>query len=399
MNAVALIEEFGRVLLEELSYHHEASNAIAFAEMFQNNLSVYIPTVYTEHSTDRVLTLEDVTTIKLDDYEALEAAGISRKQVASRLMDTYLHQIFEEGFFHADPHPGNLFVYPLPPDTDAYKSQGDQEGSPFYLIFVDFGMAGTLTPQIVNGLIGTMAAIVTRDAEKLVRSYGELGFLLPGADTQRLEDATRAVFDQVWGLSMAQMGSISYGDMANLGKEFNDLLFAMPFQVPQDFIYLGRTVGILSGICTGLDPNFNPWSEMQPYAQKLIKQQLSANGASPLANIFGSGVLQGLFNGNAPQALLNIGQSIFGRTPAAHARDLVSRLEKGELKLRVEPASDYQRQLNRMEAQERRTTRAILFGTGMITSTVFYANGDVIPAVIGYVFSGIMALALYFTGE
>ncbi len=155
MDAVALIEEFGRVLLEELSYKHEARNAARFSEMFKDDLGVYVPTVYTEHSTDCVLTLEDVTTIKLDDYAALEAAGISRRAVATRLMDTYLRQVFEEGFFHADPHPGNLFIYPLPPDNDAYKAQEGGDGNPFYLIFIDFGMIGTLTPQIINGLIGT----------------------------------------------------------------------------------------------------------------------------------------------------------------------------------------------------------------------------------------------------
>ncbi len=332
MDAVALIEEFGRVLLEELSYKHEARNAARFAEMFQSDLGIYIPTVYTDHSSDCVLTIEDVTTIKLDDYAALEAAGISRKQVASRLMDTYLHQIFEESFFHADPHPGNLFVYPLPPDNDAYNAQGGQEGNPFYLIFIDFGMVGTLTPQIVNGLIGTMAAVVTRDAPKLIKSYGELGLLLPGVDTERLEDATRAVFDQVWGLSMAQMGNMSYESMANIGKEFNDLLFSMPFQVPQDFIYLGRTVSILSGICTGLDPDFNPWNEMQPYTQKLIAKQLSTNGNNPIASIFGSSALQGLFSGNGAQALLSIGQNLFGRalTPA-DGKDALARAERGEL--------------------------------------------------------------------
>ncbi|MCA9909681.1 MAG: AarF/ABC1/UbiB kinase family protein, partial [Anaerolineae bacterium] len=100
-DAEALSREFGRVLLEELSYRHEAKNAQRFAEMFKNDLGVYIPAVYLEHSTDRVLTMEDVTTIKINDYAALEAAGISRKVVAKRLMDTYLRQIFEERFFHA----------------------------------------------------------------------------------------------------------------------------------------------------------------------------------------------------------------------------------------------------------------------------------------------------------
>jgi predicted unusual protein kinase regulating ubiquinone biosynthesis (AarF/ABC1/UbiB family) len=399
-DAVALIEEFGRVLLEELSYRHEARNAARFTEMFKDDLGVYIPTVYTEHSTDHILTLEDVTTIKLDDYAALEAAGISRREVAKRLMDTYLRQVFDEGFFHADPHPGNLFVYPLPPNTDAYRAQGNQEGNPFYLIFIDFGMVGTLTPQIINGLIGTMAAVITRDATKLVKSYSELGFLLPGADTERLEAATRAVFDQVWGLSMSQMTNVSYDSMSNLAREFNDLLFSMPFQVPQDFIYLGRTMGILSGIATGLDPQFNPWSEIQPYAQKLVAKQLSASGNDTLASIFGSSVLQGVLGSGGAQTLLNLGQSIFGRalTPAGSG-DVLARAERGDLVVRSDPSPAFQKQLNRIEAQGRRTTRTILLGTGVITATVFYTHGDVVPAVIGYIFSGVMLVALYFTGE
>ena len=401
MDAVALIDEFGRVLLEELSYKHEAQNAARFAQMFKDDLGVYIPAIYEEHSTDHILTIEDVTTIKLDDYPALEAAGISRLAVAKRLMDTYLYQVFEERFFHADPHPGNLFVYPLPPDSDAYKSQAAQDGNPFYLIFIDFGMVGTLTPQIVNGLIGTMAAVVTRDAAKLVKSYSELGLLLPGADTERIEAATRAVFDQVWGLSMAQLGSVSFDSMTNIGKEFSDLLFSMPFQVPQDFIYLGRTMGILSGLATSLDAEFNPWSEIQPYTQKLVTQMLSRNGdnaLSGISSIFGSSVLQGLFSGGGAQTLLSIGQNLLGR-PASDAKDVLARAERGDLTLKVEPAPEYQRTLNRLESQERRTTRAILLGTGMITSTLFYTHGDVVPAVIGYIFSGVMLLALYFTGE
>jgi hypothetical protein len=250
-------------------------------------------------------------------------------------------------------------------------------------------------------LIGTMAAVITRDATKLVKSYSELGFLLPGADTERLEAATRAVFDQVWGLSMSQMTNVSYDSMSNLAREFNDLLFSMPFQVPQDFIYLGRTMGILSGIATGLDPQFNPWSEIQPYAQKLVAKQLSASGNDALASIFGSTVLQGVLGSGGAQTLLNLGQSIFGRalTPGGDSRDVLVRAERGDLTIHSDPSPAFQKQLNRIEAQGRRTTRTILLGTGVITATVFYTHGDVVPAVIGYIFSGVMLVVLYFTGE
>jgi predicted unusual protein kinase regulating ubiquinone biosynthesis (AarF/ABC1/UbiB family) len=205
-DTVALVSEFNRVVLEELSYRHEAENAAKFAKLFLADMGVYIPEVYNEHSTDHVITLEDVTAIKVNDYAALEAAGISRKAVAARLMDTYLKQIFEERFFHADPHPGNLFVYPLPVENGA---KFGKDGRPFYLIFIDFGMTGTLTPKIASGLVNTLGAIVARDAKKMIESYQNLGILLPDADLNRLEEATKATFDQVWGLSMSQIQNIN----------------------------------------------------------------------------------------------------------------------------------------------------------------------------------------------
>lgn len=396
MDAVELSLEFGRVLIEELSYTQEAENAVRFAQMFKDDQGVYIPAIYRELTTERIIVIEDVTTIKLDDYAALEAAGISRKAVAKRLMDTYMQQIFEERFFHADPHPGNLFIYPLPEDAPNAHLQDADGGAPFYLIFIDFGMIGTLTEQIVNGLIGTLGAVISRDPKKMIQSYSDLGVLLPDTDTERLEEATRAVFDQVWGLSLSQMSSVSFESAAKIGSEFGDLLFSMPFQVPQDFIYLGRTVGILSGLCTSLDPSLNPWSAMQPYTQKMIAQQAARSNAAGL-----SPVLQNILSGNAPQALLSIGQSVIGRAlnPTAKSEGILTRIESGEIKLRVEPSAAYQRQLSRMEAQARRTTRAVIFGGVLITSSIFFTSGETVLGVIGFGVSGFVFLRMFFTSD
>ncbi|MBL8152732.1 MAG: AarF/ABC1/UbiB kinase family protein [Anaerolineae bacterium] len=396
----ALTEEFGRVLLEEISYRHEARNAIRFAQMFADDLGVYIPRIYTEHSTDSVLTIEDVTTIKINDYAALEQAGVSRKAVAKRLMDTYLRQVFEERFFHADPHPGNLFVYPLPHENGT-RMYG-KDGRPFYLIFVDFGMTGTLTPKLASGLINTLISIVKRDPDGLVKSYEELGFLMPGADTERIVEATKATFDQVWGLSMTEIKSFSYSDARELGKEFNDLLYAMPFQVPQDFIYLGRAMGILSGMATSLDPNFNPWQELGPYAQKMIARTLregSAGGA--FTDPLGLPIIQSLFNGNALQTLAEIGRVFINRTVTVPQQvdAVLGQLERGDLTVRVTPTPTYRKQLQRIETQGRRGTRATVFAALLISATLLYTNGDMTMAVIGYVVSGGLLLTLLFGGD
>lgn len=392
MNALA--DEFGRVLLEEISYKHEAKNAARFAETFKNDMGIYIPAIYPEHSTDSVLTIEDVTSIKITDFAGMEAAGISRNAVAKRLMDTYLKQVFEDRFFHADPHPGNLFVYPLP-----YEN-GKKGERPFYLIFVDFGMTGSLTPQLASGLINTLTAIVTRDAKKLVSSYEQLGFLLPSADTERIEEATKAAFDQVWGMSMTDIKNVGYNEARELGAEFNDLLYDMPFQVPQDFIYLGRTMGILSGMATSLDPHFNPWQELLPYAQKMMTQTMGI--ALPGGDIsLGSSIIQSLFNGNAGQTLMEIGRVVLTRaaTVPRQLDNVLTQLDQGELTVKVNPTPAYRKQLSRLEIQERRTTRAVIFAGILISATLLYTSGAVGVAVAGFIGAGIALLTVFSSGE
>lgn len=391
---VALTEEFGRVLLEEISYLHEAQNAARFAEMFKDDMGVYIPAIYREHSTDSILVIEDVTTIKISDFTALEAAGISRQAVAKRLMDSYLKQVFEVRFFHADPHPGNLFVYPLP-----YENGSHAPGSrPFYLIFVDFGMTGVLSPELAAGMLNTLTAVVTRDSRKLVQSYHELGFLLPDADTDRIVEATEATFNQVWGLSMTEMKNISFDQAREIGQEFNDLLYSMPFQVPQDFIYIGRTMGILSGMATTLDPDFNGWQELLPFAQKMMSSTLQ-QGA--LDNVAGMPVLRSLFNGNGAQTLVEVGKVLLTRTVAIPQQldHVLGQLDRGELQVRVNPSPTYRKQLQRMEAQGRRTTRAVIFGALLMSSTLFYTHGDSLLATVGFVFSGLALLSVWWTSE
>ncbi len=392
-DAVALTEEFGRVLLEEVSYIKEAQNGARFAKMFKDDPGVYVPAMYPAHSTDSVLTMEDVTAIKITDYAAMEAAGINRSAVARRLMDTYLKQVFEERFFHADPHPGNLFVYPLPVSNSA----SGEDGQPFYLIFVDFGMAGELTEEIRQGVTNTLLAVVTRDAEKLVHSYEELGFLLPGADTRRIVQAAKAVFDQVWGMNMSQISDVDYDEMLELGREFSDLLFDMPFRIPQDLIYLGRTLAILSGMATTLDPSFNAWDELQPFTQKLAAESVKALN---LGEMLIEPLLQSIPRNR--EEGVQLAQKLIVRVidSLRSWQQAVTQLEQitsGELEVVSKPGPAHRRQLDRIEAQGRRTTRAVLFGCALITSTLFYTNGDTGLAAVGYVISGLLFLMLVST--
>jgi predicted unusual protein kinase regulating ubiquinone biosynthesis (AarF/ABC1/UbiB family) len=376
-NAVEISEEFGRVLWEEVSYLKEAENARRFSRMFQNDMNIYIPMVYNDYSTDRVLLMEDVTSIKVNDYERLEAAGISRSAIAHRLMDSYLQQVFDNQFFHADPHPGNLFVYPLPVDDE--NADFGPDGRPFYLIYIDFGMTGALTQQIVDGLVSTLIAVVNRDAGSLIKSYKELDLLLPGADLERLEAATKAAFDQVWGMDMNDLSNVDYEVMEQLGTEFSDLLFDMPFQMPQNFIYLARTMGILSGMCTSMDPRFNPWVALQPYADKMMR--LRAQDGTTV----GGSLMTGLFGASN---LFEAGTKIITRAvapTAANNQDIMRALKSGDIRVTTEPSRKWQLQMRFLEIQIRIVMRAVLFTGFLISSTLLLVNGFTLIAGGGYI--------------
>lgn len=264
-----LLEEFTKILYEEIDYLAEGRNAETFNQNFSDYPGVRVPKIIWSHTTKRALTLENVVAIKITDYQEITAAGIDRAEVASRLLDTYLKQIFEDGFFHADPHPGNLFVQP--------KTQADRQetrvNQPWDLTFVDFGMVGHVPEKLRQSLRDLLIAVGTQDSAKLIQAYQTMGVLLPGADLEAIERASAKVFDQFWGKNMSELSAVNLDEIHEFADEFRDLVYDMPFQVPQDIIFLARAVGILSGMCTGLDPGFNLWDHLAPYAKKLIADE------------------------------------------------------------------------------------------------------------------------------
>ena len=280
----ALLREFSATVREEIDYVHEAGNAETFFENFKDDPDVHVPRVVKNLSTLRVLTLEDVFAIKITDYTALTAAGIKRGDVAKKMLETYLKQIFEDGFVHADPHPGNLFVTPLGAEGDSPRR--------WKLTFVDFGMTARVPENVRDALREMLIGVGTKDAARVVKSYQQLGMLLPGADVKLIEQAESQVFDRFWGMSMSELRKTNPDEIRKFAHQYRDLIFSMPFQVPNDLIMLARTVAILSGMCTGLDPDFNLWSQLAPYARKLIESE-ATKGLSDWLEELG-GMLQNL---------------------------------------------------------------------------------------------------------
>lgn len=361
----ALLGEFTRILNGEIDYIAEGHNAETFAKNFEGHAEVCVPRVIWSHTTKRVLTLEDVHGIKITDYQAIDLAGVSRVEVADRLFDTYLKQIFEDGFFHADPHPGNLFVYINPQDDP-----GDEPSEvTWQLTFVDFGMVGQVQPGLREGMHDLIVSIGTRDAGKMVKSYQKMGFLLPGADLELLERAEAEAFKRFWGKSMNELKQISFQEMHDFAHEFSDLIYNMPFQIPEDFILLGRCVGILSGMCTGLNKEFNLWTGIAPYAQRLIAEEASGGVEVLLESLT-----------TVIQKLIEIPR---------RADNLLTKMERGEIAIRDPLLAE---QVGRLEKTLRKLTNGLIFAALLFAGVQLLLGGKELFSLLLFILAGLVVL-------
>jgi predicted unusual protein kinase regulating ubiquinone biosynthesis (AarF/ABC1/UbiB family) len=353
-NIDALLNEFAVILFEEIDYIKEGENAETFEQNFQNVHGVYVPRVVWSHSSKRVLTLEDVGGIKITDRDQLIAASIPLQEVASHLIDLYLKQIFEDGFFHADPHPGNLFV----------RKKGLDE---WEITFVDFGMVGHVPHEVRIALRELLMGVGTRNPDRVIHAYQMLGILLPEADLELIKKAETRLFDQFWGKSMDELRNTPIQEMANFTIEFRQLLFDLPFQIPYNILYLARTVGILSGMATALNPGFNVWLHLAPYAERLIAEEAFNFETLKLSPEKWIGEIERLI------------QRFFSLPLRTEA--LLERVERGELIVRDPAAVE---QIRQIRIGIERATAGIIFAAFMVTTVILYANR--VPPI--YIYAG-----------
>lgn len=374
-NIPALIQEFSHTLYEEIDYLAEGKNAEVFANNFKNRPGVRVPAVVWSHTTRRVLTLEDVTAIKITDYEDIAVSGVDLREVADRLFQTYLQQIFEDGFFHADPHPGNLFVSPHPirPWRQNQNNQDSLDTKNWQLTFVDFGMVGRVPPNIHAGMREMAIAIGTRNAARMVKAFQLMGVLLPNADLELIERAEAKMFEQFWGKNMSELKEISHEDMREYMHDFRDIMYDMPFQIPQDMILLGRCIAILSGMCTGLNPQFNVWEGLEPFAQQLIREEAGSNLDIYL------------------DELKKIGRSLLSYP--GRIDNLLLKMERGEMSVQ---APHLQAPIIRLQRAVTRLTGGIIFAALLLGGIQLYLAGNVILGSLLLSLSGIVLLWVLF---
>ncbi|MFJ4253915.1 ABC1 kinase family protein [Microbacterium sp. NPDC090003] len=336
VDAPALVEEFAATSLEEIDYLHEAASAERFREAFADDPRVDAPEIVWERSTRRVLTLSDVTAIKINDTAALRAAGIDPARVAEVFAEVMFDQVFTHGFVHADPHPGNMFVTPRAEGADA----GDP---PWRLTFIDFGMMAEVPANLRAGLRTLLIAVTARDSRGLVDAAKEIGVLLPTADTRELEQALTALFARFGGMGFAELSKVDPREFTAFADEFGDMVRRLPLQLPEHLLLLIRAVSLTSGMCSALDPTFNVWDAAEPYANRLLRDE----------------------SGNLMQDVAQRAMKTAGITMRLPDRidAIITRVDDGNVTF---DTSRLERRLDRLEGIARRIGSGVLFAAMLV---------------------------------
>ncbi|MBD2344806.1 ABC1 kinase family protein [Anabaena subtropica] len=244
---VGILDELGDRIFEEMDYIHEGQNAERFFQLYGHIKDIYVPRIYWEYTNRRVLTMEWINGTKLTQTAEISAQGIDARYLIEVGVQCSLRQLLEHGFFHADPHPGNLLATP--------------DGK---LAYLDFGMMSEIQPPQRYGLIEAIVHVVNRDFEGLAQDYVKLDFLSPETDLTPIIPAFGKVFANAQGASVAEFNIKSITD------ELSELMYEYPFRVPPYYALIIRSLVTLEGIAIYIDPNFKVLSEAYPYVSKRL---------------------------------------------------------------------------------------------------------------------------------
>ncbi|MCI3281780.1 AarF/ABC1/UbiB kinase family protein [Synechococcus sp. PCC 6717] len=339
---MGIYEECCRILYEEIDYLNEGRNADTFRRNFRDREWVCVPRVYWRYTSLRVLTLEYLPGIKISHYEALEAAGLDRKRLAELGAKAYLYQVLNDGFFHADPHPGNIAVSP--------------SGQ---LIFYDFGMMGRIQAVTRDKLLRTFLSIAQRDGEQVVQSLIELGALVPTGDIGPVRRSIQYLLDNF----MDQPFEVQ--SVAKISDDLYEIAYDQPFRFPATFTFVMRAFSTLEGVGKGLDQDFNFMQVAQPFASELMT---NGNFSDP-----NNGSLFSEISRQAAQ----VGTSAIGLP--RRLDEVLDKLENGDLRLRVR-SSESDRILRRLSNINLGLNYVVLIGSFSLAATILLVNQYILLA-------------------
>ncbi|MGA1262543.1 MAG: ABC1 kinase family protein [Prochlorothrix sp.] len=350
---IGIYEECRRILWEEIDYLNEGRNADTFRRNFRGRQWAKVPRVYWRYASRRVLTLEYVPGIKISDYDALEAAGLDRTVLARLNAQAYLHQILDDGLFHADPHPGNLAV--------------DPSGA---LIFYDFGMMGQLRSDVRTKVLEVFFGVAQQDANRIIDALVELGALVPTGDLSPVRRSIQYLLENFDGRPLEKQSIEAITD------DLYDIAYDRPFRFPATFTFVMRAFTSLEGVGKGLDPDFNFLEVAQPFALDIM-----ADANSSYSNDF---------LGELSRQAAQVSNTALGLP--RRLEDTLGKLEQGDIRVRVR-SSETDRLLRRLSLTQMSTNYAVLSGSSLIASTLLFTAGNFALAVPLFLLTGALGTA------
>ncbi|MBP0001632.1 MAG: AarF/ABC1/UbiB kinase family protein [Cyanobacteria bacterium SID2] len=333
---MGIYDECCRILYLEIDYLNEGRNADTFRRNFRHVSWVCVPRVYWRYTSSRVLTLEYVPGIKISHYEALEAAGLDRKQLASLGAIAYLNQLLDHGFFHADPHPGNLAVSP--------------EGQ---LIFYDFGMMGQITSNLREKMMELFFGIAQRDADRVVVALVDVGALAPMDDPGPVRRAIQYILDNLMDKPFEEQSVEAITD------DLYEIAYDQPFRFPATFTFVMRAFSTLEGVGKGLDPDFNFMEVAKPFALNLMNEGREQYSNSLLSEL--------------SRQASEVSSTALGLP--RRIEDTLDKLERGDLRVRVR-ATDTDRILRRISSAQLTTNYTLLVSAFTLSATILLVSGE-----------------------
>ncbi len=328
---MGIYEECCRILWEEIDYLNEGRNADLFRRNFREHTWVNVPRVFWRYATPRVLTLEYMPGIKISHYEALEAAGLDRKHVAKMGAEAYLHQLLDDGFFHADPHPGNIAV--------------SAEGG---LIFYDFGMMGQVQPLTREKLMDTFFGIAQKDGERVVKSLIALGAIAPTDDLGPVRRSVQFMLDNFMDKPFEDQSVSAISD------DLYEVAYGQPFRFPATFTFVMRAFSTLEGVGKGLDPDFNFMEVAKPFAMQLMTNGNPGSEAGSLLDELSRQAVQ------VSNTALGLPRRI---------EDTLDKLEQGDIRVRVR-STETDRILRKLTSVNLGTNYTLLFCAFTLSATI-----------------------------
>ncbi len=352
---IGIYEECCRLLWLEIDFLHEGRNADKFRRNFRGVDWVSVPKIYWRYTTPRVLTMEYMPGIKISHYEALESAGLDRKRLARLGAEAYLRQLLTDGFFHADPHPGNIAV--------------DPDGT---LIFYDFGMMGQIQPLTRSLLMDTFVGIAQRDANLVMASLVKLGALAEIDDMGPVRRSIQFILDNMMDKPFEDQSVTAISD------DLYAVAYDQPFRFPATFTFVMRAFSTLEGVGKGLDPEFNFMEAAKPYATELM-----TNGMPGETN---NGLL-----GEISRQAAQVGSSALSLP--RRIEDTLDRLDRGDIRVRVR-SIESDRILRRNSNLSLANSYTLLVGTFTLSATMLLIFDFIWPAAIMAIVAAIVGIAL-----